>query len=112
MPTINASEGELLVLQGLRKLFGENNEKQLDVLEKNFFTPTKHVNFTKKQLMDRWGCKASKVDNVLNHGNVQPIGLRGRENEYAIEEADDAKRSYEQSIFLSGKLERKARTMQ
>lgn len=108
MPTIEVTESEVLILKGLRQLLEENNEKQLDVLEANFFEPKKHVSFTKDQLMEKWGCKLSKVNTIIEFGNVKPLGMRGRKYEYDIDQMEEAKKEYEKSIFLNLELNKRA----
>ncbi|MGM0122695.1 hypothetical protein IGI37_000060 [Enterococcus sp. AZ194] len=95
----------------IEKMVKEQVSEHMKILEDTYFAKSKQTIFTTSELCDRWGCSKVTVATILKHGNVKPISKRGKEHEYNIEQAEQAKRSYDKNVLHQHELSVKVRAM-
>lgn len=111
MPMIEVTDSEFQILRGFRNLIEENNDAQLKALEETYFAKSKQTLFTMAELAKKWKCSKQTVDKILKESNIDPIGKSGKEHLYDIDQALDAKQSYDGETLHQHKLNWKMRAM-
>lgn len=111
MPTIEVTEHEKMILDGLRGMLSQSNAKQLETVEELYFAKSKQTLYTKKELAKRWGCTTPTVDNYLKTCCVQPVDKSGKEFLFDLEEAEESKRIYTKEKLSEHRIETRVRAM-
>lgn len=95
----------------IEKMVAEKISEQMKVLEETYFAKSKQTLFTKAELAEKWGCVISTVDVILKEKSVFPKGKRGKEFEYDVEQAQEAKDYHDGKILNKHELNWKMRAM-
>ncbi|HFE9852981.1 TPA: MarR family transcriptional regulator [Enterococcus faecalis] len=111
MPMMEVTEYEQMMLLGWRGMAQAKQEETLEVVEETRHAQRMQTLFTQAQLAEKWGCSDVTTRKILSKSSVEPIGKRGRELEYNIEEAEEAKRAYYGEALYQRKLNQKIRAM-
>lgn len=111
MPVMEVTEGEQQMIFGFRKCIEENNESQLKVVEDTYFAKSKQTIFTRAELAKKWGCSARLVTQILSDHKVKPIGKKGKEHEFDIEQAQEAKDKHDNQKLDNHELSVRMRAM-
>ncbi|WP_321382700.1 MarR family transcriptional regulator [uncultured Enterococcus sp.] len=111
MPVMEVTEGEQQMIFGFRKCLEENNESQLKIVEETYFAKSKQTIFTKAELAKKWSCSTRLVSQILNDHEVKPVGKRGKEHEFDIEQAQAAKENHDKRVLRAHELSMKIRAM-
>lgn len=94
MPIMEVSEHEKMMLLGWRGALQTAREETVEIIEETNHAHRMKIRFTKTELAKRWGCSKDKVSKILKEYRVKPIDKRGSEQEFDIEQAEEAKRAY------------------
>lgn len=95
----------------IKKMVAEQVSEQMKVLEETYFAKSKQTLFTKSELADKWGCEVGTVNRILKNADVKPVGKRGKEFEYPLELAEEAKEHHDHKELEKHKLNWKMRAM-
>lgn len=95
----------------LSRLVSEEVTEQMKILEETYFAKSKQTIFTKAELAERWGCSTATVSTALKKANVNPVGKRGKEHEYNLEDAENAKSSHDGKVLADHELSWRVRAM-
>ncbi|MFG5562685.1 MarR family transcriptional regulator [Enterococcus sp. DIV1444a] len=111
MPIIEVTEYEQMMLLGWRGMAQTTKEEALKETEETYFAKSKQTFFTLQELADKWGCSKGHVHRILKKYNVEPIGKRGKENEYDGSQAEEVKAIHDGKVIYQDKLNWKMRAM-
>ena len=111
MPMMEVTSGEEMIIQGLRLLLEKSNEAQLKKIGDVYFAKSKQTLFTTSELAQKWGCSKKHVGEVLKAGRIVAVGKRGPENEYNIEEAQQAKNEHDAKVIYNRRIAEKIKAM-
>nr|DAM28516.1 MAG TPA: Protein of unknown function (DUF3853) [Caudoviricetes sp.] len=75
----------------IKRMVDEIVDEKMKVIEDTYFAKSKQTLFTKAQLAEKWGCSVGTVDKILKNGGVEPVAKRGKNFEYPIVLAQEAK---------------------
>ena len=95
----------------IEKLITEEVSNQMEILEETYFAKSQQTLFTLQELADKWGCSKGHVHRILKKYNVEPIGKRGKENEYDGSRAEEVKAIHDGKVIYQDKLDWKMRAM-
>lgn len=95
----------------IEKMVDEKVSQQIKVLEDTYFAKSKQTLFTRSELADKWGCSVVTVNRIIKNARVEPTSKRGKEFEYDIEIAQEAKNYHDNKELKKHELSVKANGM-
>lgn len=86
-------------------------DEKLKILEDTHYAKSKQTKFTMVELAERWGCSKVTVDRILKENRINPVGKRGKNHEFELEQAEVAKSIYDEDKLNQHELNKRVRAM-
>lgn len=111
MPMIEVTEYEELIFLGIQGMRQAIKKEILEEVDDTRLANSKQTLITQGELANKWSCSKKHVGEILKKYGIEAVGKSGKEYEYDINQAQEAKNTHDGLVIYQDKLNRKMRAM-